>query len=149
MRPVRRAGPVSLVTEPQNPPGSPELHFGTLLRRARERRGLSQQDVVRVTRISDRWIPALEEARLDLLPAPVFVSGYVRSYARAVGLDERDMLDRYHALVQHREEQARAAREELCAARRPPELRRNRLLLLGCSAAVLLLVIVGLFLALR
>jgi cytoskeletal protein RodZ len=79
------------------------LHFGILLRRARERRGLSLQDIAQQTRIADRWIAALEEARLETLPAPVFVSGYVRSYARTVGLDERDLVDRYHALTQQRE----------------------------------------------
>lgn len=103
MRPVRSASPLNAappsVAQSPEPPLA-DIHFGVLLRRARERRGLSMQDVARVTRISDKWLPALEEARLDHLPAPVFVSGYVRSYARVVGLDEGDLLDRYHALNQ-------------------------------------------------
>lgn len=109
VRPVRPAASLASVTNfdsaqrsgaPIDSPPPADIHFGLLLRRARERRGLSIQDVARVTRISDKWLPALEEARLDHLPAPVFVTGYVRSYARVVGLDESDLVDRYHALNQ-------------------------------------------------
>lgn len=105
VRPVRSAD-AALPAGPAgpDPAGSPpaEIHFGVLLRRARERRGLSLQQVAQITRIADRWMPALEEARLDQLPAPVFVAGYVRSYARAVGLDESDLLERYKDLAQQR-----------------------------------------------
>lgn len=81
-----------------------ELHFGVTLRRAREQRGLSTRDIAQKTRISVRWLEALEEARLDGLPAEVFVSGYLRSYARAVGLDGQSLLSRYHALLRERGE---------------------------------------------
>lgn len=84
----------------------PELHFGVLLRRAREQRKLSTHDVAQKTRISVRWVEALEDARLDGLPAEVFVAGYLRSYARVVGLDGQEVLERYHALVRQREKSA-------------------------------------------
>jgi len=79
-----------------------ELHFGLILRRAREQRGLSVHELAQKTRISDRWIVALEDARIDVLPAPVFVSGYVRSCARVLGLDERELSDQYKRLSQER-----------------------------------------------
>lgn len=79
-----------------------EVHFGTLLRRARERHGLTLNDVADRTRISPRWIRALEDAQLDILPAPVFVSGYLRTYARLVGLDGQDLLARYQTLSRKR-----------------------------------------------
>ena len=79
-----------------------EVHFGTLLRRARERNGLTLSDVADRTRISPRWIRALEDAQLDILPAPVFVSGYLRTYARLVGLDGQDLLARYQTLSRKR-----------------------------------------------
>ena len=80
-----------------------ELHIGLLLRRAREQRGLSASDIANKTRISLRWITAIEEGRVDQLPAPVFVSGYVRNYARTVGMDPADALDRYLTLKKQRE----------------------------------------------
>lgn len=82
-----------------------ELHFGLTLRRAREQQGLSLHDVAEQTRISVRWLAALEEARTEQLPAPVFVIGYLRSYARVLGLPGDELIEAYrrHRSVQHRE----------------------------------------------
>jgi transcriptional regulator with XRE-family HTH domain len=77
-----------------------ELHFGVTLRRAREQRGLSLHEVAEQTRISVRWLDALEDARTEQLPAPVFVIGYLRSYARALGLSGDEVVDRYRAWQQ-------------------------------------------------
>lgn len=74
-----------------------ELHGGLMLRGARNGRGLSVADVAKQTRIADRWIIAIEEARLEDLPAPVFAIGYVRSYARAVGLDPSAIVEHFRA----------------------------------------------------
>lgn len=146
VRPVRSATPTQVEKDSAAVP--PELHFGILLRRARERRGLSLQDVARVTRISDRWIPALEEARLDLLPAPVFVKGYVRSYARTVGLDEDDLVDRYQALTQQRA-QCTPTGQSGTAGPQAPDLRWLLLRVLPAVAALLVLALVIGLLVLR
>lgn len=79
-----------------------EQHFGVLLRHARVSQGLSLSDVADKTRISPRWLVALEEAQLDVLPAPVFVSGYLRTYARLLGLDGPQLLSRYQELARKR-----------------------------------------------
>ena len=94
--------PALLKVDPDSPAAPGELHFGLLLRRARESRGLSLNEVAEKTRISPRWIQALEDAQLDILPAPVFVSGYLRSYARLVGLDGALLLSRYQELARKR-----------------------------------------------
>lgn len=85
--------------------GAAELHFGLLLRRTREQQGLSLHEVADQTRISVRWLAALEEARTEQLPAPVFVIGYLRSYARVLGLDGDELIDAYrrHRSFSHRE----------------------------------------------
>lgn len=74
-------------------------HFGTFLKRRREARGLSLADVSRATKIKEQSLVALEEARLDALPALVFVRGYISAYAREVGADEGDALRRYREHV--------------------------------------------------
>jgi hypothetical protein len=58
---------------------------------------MSLDDVARVTKIQPRILERLETGRFDGLPAEVFVRGFVRSFARCVGLDEREALRRYAA----------------------------------------------------
>jgi len=67
------------------------------LRGGRTQRGLSLDDVARVTKIQARILERLEAGKLDGLPADVFVRGFVRSFARCVGLDETESLKRYVA----------------------------------------------------
>ena len=59
---------------------------GPTLRASRERMGMTLQDVAAETRIAVRHLTALEEARFDDFAAPVYVMGFARNYARAVGV---------------------------------------------------------------
>ncbi|MEJ7597506.1 MAG: helix-turn-helix domain-containing protein [Kofleriaceae bacterium] len=67
------------------------------LRAGRSQRGLSLEDVARVTKIQVRILERLEAGKPDGLPADVFVRGFVRSVAKCVGLDETEALRRYSA----------------------------------------------------
>jgi cytoskeletal protein RodZ len=69
-------------------------HFGSYLRKQREARGISLSELSRATKIKESNLALLEEARLDELPARVFVVGYVDAYARAVGADACEALSR-------------------------------------------------------
>jgi transcriptional regulator with XRE-family HTH domain len=60
---------------------------GRALREAREARELTYEDVERETRIGRRYVEAIEAEDHDALPAPVYARGFVRSYARFLGLD--------------------------------------------------------------
>ncbi|HWR04810.1 MAG TPA: RodZ domain-containing protein [Humidesulfovibrio sp.] len=62
------------------------MELGGLLKQERERRGLSVRDVMDATKISRRNLNALEDGAVKLLPHPVYLKGYVRNYARLVGL---------------------------------------------------------------
>jgi hypothetical protein len=76
------------------------IDFGSRFKQEREARHLSLGDVARVTKIPERSLERLEGGRFDELPAEVFVRGFVRSYARAVGLDPDEMARRYGEIVQ-------------------------------------------------
>ena len=72
--------------------------FGSGLKATREARGLSIEDLSRTTRISAISLTRIETCDWGELPAEVFVTGFVRAYARAVGLDERDVVRRYRQI---------------------------------------------------
>jgi cytoskeleton protein RodZ len=69
--------------------------LGAYLRRGRERSGLSVEDVAAGSRIVPRLVDALEADRPDLLPAPVYVRGFIRAYCEQVGTDPEEALRLY------------------------------------------------------
>ncbi len=66
--------------------------LGSLLTRAREARGLTLEDAERDTRISRRYLAALEAEQFEVIPAPVYARGFLRSYSQYLGLDPQEML---------------------------------------------------------
>ncbi|MEX0781918.1 MAG: helix-turn-helix domain-containing protein [Dehalococcoidia bacterium] len=66
--------------------------LGSLLTRAREARGLTIEDAERDTRISRRYLQALEGEHFEVIPAPVYARGFLRSYSQYLGLDPRETL---------------------------------------------------------
>lgn len=61
--------------------------FGETLRREREVRGINLREVAEATKISVRFLQALETDRLDILPGGIFPRAFVRQYAAYLGLD--------------------------------------------------------------
>jgi transcriptional regulator with XRE-family HTH domain len=66
--------------------------LGRLLTRAREARGLTLEDAERDTRISRRYLAALEAEQFEIIPAPVYARGFLRSYSQYLGLDPQEAL---------------------------------------------------------
>ncbi len=62
--------------------------FGERMRREREMRGIKLEEISESTKISQRNLLALEEEHFDRLPGGIFNKGFVRAYARFLGLDE-------------------------------------------------------------
>jgi cytoskeletal protein RodZ len=83
--------------EPQGQGAASELgSFGEELRREREIRGISLKEIADATKISKRFLEALERNDHRTLPAPVFTRGFVREYSRYVGLNAEEMVNRYN-----------------------------------------------------
>jgi cytoskeletal protein RodZ len=69
--------------------------FGETLRKEREARGVALEAITKVTKISNRHLLALERDQFQVLPGGVFNKGIVRGYARVVGLNEEEWVERY------------------------------------------------------
>jgi cytoskeletal protein RodZ len=125
--------------------------FGDWLRRQREVREIGIRDIADRTKISLRYLEAMEADRFDLLPAPVFAKGFLREYARYVGLSPDDVVNHY--LSVHHPEELAAPVEDPKVRPRPkpgdvgvPPVRRNwSWSLLLALAGLILLLLVGLF----
>jgi len=79
--------------------------LGEYLKREREIRGITLEDISRVTKINLRMLKALEENEYTVLSAPLFVKGFIRAYCRFVGLDGDDAVLRYEQCLKAQEEE--------------------------------------------
>ncbi|MGZ4787467.1 MAG: RodZ domain-containing protein [Terriglobales bacterium] len=82
--------------------------FGDRLRREREMRGISLEEIATATKISSRNLRALEEEKFNQLPGGIFNKGFVRAYAKFLGIDEEQMVAEYVSASSETE----AAREQ-------------------------------------
>ena len=72
--------------------------IGSPLKHARRLQGLKISDVSQLLRISVDYLSKLESGAFDQLPAPAYVTGFLRSYGQYVGLDPSTLVARYTAL---------------------------------------------------
>lgn len=85
---------------------------GDLLRAERQRRGLTLDDIAQRTFIKLHYLEALESGQFERLPAPVYTSGYIRQYARMLGLDDTQLVQHYQNQKQL-DEPLQASEQEL------------------------------------
>src|SRR5262247_4308686 len=71
--------------------------IGSSLREARLRQDLDFPELEERTKIRPKYLRALEDERFDILPAPTYVRGFLRSYAEALGLDGQPFVDEYNS----------------------------------------------------
>lgn len=110
-----------------------EESIGRTLRRERELREVSLEELSQTTRIPVRMLQRLEEDRFDELPGEVFVRGFIKSYATALGIDPEPLLDRFERNRAGDEDEAPAP----ITAITPPERGRR----FGIAIALVILLI--------
>jgi hypothetical protein len=96
-REASKAGASRRPAEPSKPSDSARL--GEILRESREAKGVTLSQAEAVTRVRGKYLRALEEADWASLPEPLYVKGFLRSYARYLGLDPLSIMAQYDRLV--------------------------------------------------
>lgn len=73
--------------------------FGERLRRERELRGIKLEEIAEATKIGVRYLRALEDEDLPRLPGGIFSRGFVRAYAKYLGIDEEQAIADFVAIA--------------------------------------------------
>jgi cytoskeletal protein RodZ len=81
------------------------LTLGEKLRQAREERGISISEVAEQTRISALYLGCIENDDYRTLPGGIFNKGFVKSFAKCVGVDEQEALQDYARIVANQDNQ--------------------------------------------
>ena len=110
--------------------------FGENLRREREMRGVTVEEISAATKISVRFLHALEEEEFSKLPGGVFNRSFIRAYARYLGLDEEPVIAEYQ-LVASPKEDVNLNRLTFSRAAPPRQSARASWLALAVAAALL------------
>jgi cytoskeletal protein RodZ len=98
--------------------------LGQELKRERELRGISLEEISESTKINLKFLQALEEDKLEVMPSKFFIRALLRTYAKFLGLEEHSVLNKYHeaALSQEQaqptEEQSKTGQEETSKKRK-------------------------------
>src|SRR5262245_35121546 len=109
--------------------------FGEQLRRERELRGIGLREIADATTISVRFLQALEQDRLDVLPGGLFPRAFVKQYAKYLGLDADRLVEEFvYSQGSPAQERPSAG---AAAARRDWRSRATLIALVGLSGAVL------------
>lgn len=72
---------------------------GSLLRKAREAKGLSEREAADQLHLMPDYVAILERDDYQALKSPAFARGYVRSYGRMLGMDEQALLQAFDTLA--------------------------------------------------
>jgi len=120
------------------------LQIGEVLQSTRSRLGLDILAVERETKIRGKYLRALENEEWDVLPGPTYVKGFLRTYARYLGLDADALVDEYRRSIERSPaaEQPYLFSEPLLERRRRPMERQRRSWgqLLGIAAVMVVAV---------
>jgi len=118
--------------------------LGQYFRRGREDKGWTLEEAASKTRILPQYLQAVEDDNYEQLPAEVFAKGFIRSYARSLGLNETEVLAKFnesgglfYALRDEREQLQQQIREE---ARRK---KANKLIVAGMVGLALVVLFVA------
>jgi len=110
-------------------------NFGQRLKREREMRGVSLDEIAQATKIGTRSLRALEDEDFDRLPGGIFNKGFVRAYSRFLGIDEEQAVADY--LIASGLESAPTEVEEVESDAAAAELWRRRSRAIAVTVLVL------------
>jgi len=70
--------------------------FGEELKKEREARNIPLEEIAEATKIHIKFLKAIEEDNFEILPGEFFIGNFIKAYANYLGLDEREVLNRYY-----------------------------------------------------
>jgi cytoskeleton protein RodZ len=122
------------------------FEIGNSLREARLRQDLDFPQIEQATKIRGKYLRALEEEQFDVLPAPTYVKGFLRSYSEFLGLDGQLYVDEFNSRYVRGEvedEQPLRARAPSFRRRSSPVEKNAFFLAIGAIAALTALVVLA------
>ena len=120
-------------------PGAHVSEVGEMLRSARQQQRLSVLQVAEAIKIKPQYLEALEEGDYHLLPGQAYVTGFLKNYAKYLGLHPEDVMQDFHTIRPEPQPDVKAATRVLASGYQ----RQHRKRLISSLVAVVVLLIAG------
>lgn len=115
--------------------------FGSLLKRERELRGISLEEISKGTYIRREFLEAIEQNQLQKIPGLTFLKGFVKSYVNFVGLDDEEVQQQLRIFLKEAQ-----AEQSIASISYFNEIKKHRFFLLALLALLCLGITLRMFL---
>lgn len=74
-------------------------NIGEILKKAREEKGLTIEDIARETKIQIKYLKALEDGEFHIVPGKTYLKGFLKNYALVVGIKQNEIISKYEEFL--------------------------------------------------
>ncbi|HMQ10914.1 MAG TPA: helix-turn-helix domain-containing protein [Oligoflexia bacterium] len=119
------------------------MTFGKYFVEKRKEKGLTKDDILKLTKVRKVYLEALEEDRFNALPPKAFVVGFLRSVAKILQTDENELVQKY--LMELSEQEETIKENSLVYREYQVNVKKNLLLWAGLILVIVLIILSPLF----
>jgi cytoskeletal protein RodZ len=123
------------------------MEIGARLKEAREEKNISLDSLQETTKIQKRYLVAIEEGNLQILPGKFYARAFIKEYANAVGLDPNELLEEYKEEVPKTEDESEVQYSRMQRTKKEGGSEKNNSILSFLPTIIVVLLVIGIFFA--
>ncbi|MEC2160914.1 helix-turn-helix domain-containing protein [Virgibacillus halodenitrificans] len=121
------------------------MEVGSRLKEAREAKGLSLDSLQETTKIQKRYLKAIEDGNLHILPGKFYARAFIKEYANAVGIDPAELLQEYKEEIPKTENDEEVQYSRIQRTRKDNNQDKNSKVFSVIPTIIVVLLIIGIF----
>lgn len=121
------------------------MEVGSRLKEARETKGLSLDSLQETTKIQKRYLKAIEDGNLHILPGKFYARAFIKEYANAVGIDPAELLQEYKEEIPKTENDEEIQYSRIQRTRKDNNQDKNSKVFSVIPTIIVVLLIIGIF----
>ncbi|GAB3794969.1 RodZ domain-containing protein [Virgibacillus kimchii] len=123
------------------------MEIGERLKEARKEKNISLESLQETTKIQKRYLVAIEEGNLQVLPGKFYARAFIKEYANAVGLDPNELLEEYKEEVPKTEDESEVQYSRMQRTRKESSSEKSNAIFSLIPTIIVILLVIGIFFA--
>ncbi|RKQ37543.1 helix-turn-helix domain-containing protein [Oceanobacillus halophilus] len=121
------------------------MDIGARLKEARVSKGLSLEELQEETKIQKRYLAAIEEGKLEILPGKFYARAFIKEYANAVGIDPSELLEEHKEEIPKNEDESEVQYSRMQRSRKDNSVEKSSKVFSVFPTIIVVLLIIGIF----